>query len=755
MELPPTPAPVLANKFAGLDVSESNDPPIPSDAFDSPATPSTSRSSSPYFKAEQVRDDQEVWLAVRCFFDDLAAIRDYTRAGLEAHAMDSSYDWITSVMTDAAVELVRRAEFEFREQFPEKDLVEAVRHLYDSYRHVKDQGRLVKPLAHGHFRYIDWAYVEPKMIPALTLLGEMKKFGSLWENDNGCNPNHYVSVLSNDTPAKEIFADQKAFVRSIYADLVLAAWYMPDLRNVDHLIQQLKKLIEGDDASISAAFALQTLLDVRKASGANIYKGWRGLHDAGLKIEQHIERSLAIHQMTVGHEKAHCSCGCFNHTFGMIDDYVLSDSIRKTQIELRLNPRDGTEHYLLKSHPTLAGNLFFKCQYQFVKDQMGWCNHTTAILRAMHLYNACLSEGFIKEEWPAMEEAIRIFTPKHLFVGSRPGKTDDYYRRLCLASGYSPRYFARDGCGCSKTPRGHFHSIRNMRGFKIGEVTPILTKIRERFEGNDRAVAEAMFLVEQRNMPQEMEVKYVDDAGKTVRRSTATNGDPYFAKQILLNNLCTVMHEERAVFEFDYLKLDRECWAMLDMLAEAMRSCFEDLEYHTTLKTIANDRMSLPIVVFPILSEVTMEKNETGCPECRKRYSTQGLKVLKEAAKVVEHAMKEFNGNKLHTLYKVEYCQAIKMMEETAAKEGVPLEGLKAWLMEWYKSHAKEHEKQANGKCGEKGTQTRKAGTTLNDDKDVEGEQKAGSVKTKKKNRKRKKKAGKGAATVSGETSDP
>jgi len=60
----------------------------------------------------------------------------------------------------------------------------------------------------------------------------------------------------------------------------------------------------------------------------------------------------------------------------------------------------------------------------------------------MHLYNAALAEGVLKEPWIDMEALIVASTPERVFVGGRPYLPQEYDKRFMLVMGYSATTFS-------------------------------------------------------------------------------------------------------------------------------------------------------------------------------------------------------------------------------------------------------------------------------------------------------------------------
>ncbi|KAL9049661.1 MAG: hypothetical protein Q9162_007103 [Coniocarpon cinnabarinum] len=622
------------------------------------STAASGRSGSPQYRAEPINDDEEMWLAIRCFFEDLDDVREFFFAAFQAVASQEVSVSLCGMVTHVGLDLVHRAEIEFENQFPGHSLSQGAKLLYES-RCRTQQGQslmnLIVTSLSEPFRFEDWDFVVSKMIPALTILESLQSIRRPWASNYEAFTNSPPGVpyLKDCKSAKDIFENQSHFVASLWADLTLVARFMPKLVGLDHLITFAGKCVEGERVSISAAFALQTLLDVRQVSGECEAEGFAEFSSCVLEASNMVEDTVAFAGMVRPKECPDVRAKSFQRTL-QLTQYATSNPIEARRTELGLSWPEGIEgsSYLLEIHPALSGTMQAELAYVVATEAIEWCENTASIMKAMHLYNACRAEGLLQQDWASMEELINIFSAKHLFVGNRPSKDDDYYKRFCLASGMSPRVLARDSCGCTSKKRHVLSNKRKARGFKLREAAPLWSRLHDKFEGDERAVTEAMYQVVQNTPVSRESCEWESVQGW------------------MLSCVCETLGQERRAVDFDYLKLDRECWSLLAAVIQSLKFVWSQVTFDGFDPGSINYH-EVSNVVLPILSEVSIEKNKKRCVCCNAKFRTFGNEMLKAAAECMDSAIVDFNGNEPDFLQNLMWGQHYQDVLNIALENGI------------------------------------------------------------------------------------
>jgi hypothetical protein len=59
----------------------------------------------------------------------------------------------------------------------------------------------------------------------------------------------------------------------------------------------------------------------------------------------------------------------------------------------------GGEYVLLRRHPILCGMMLFRLKLDMQQSGIMLCNAWNSLPGVLHLYNACLAEGYLKKPW--------------------------------------------------------------------------------------------------------------------------------------------------------------------------------------------------------------------------------------------------------------------------------------------------------------------------------------------------------------------
>ena len=623
------------------------------------------------FKAEQVKDKEEAFLAARCFFTDLQAIRKWINSAFKIYDSKKTHLWLISILSDAAHSMIRRAELDFEFDFPDYDLVTFVESVYEGECR---KANISKEPPKSPFNFQVYDNMEPYLFPALRILQQFRSMKDPWLRTFD------VSLASQSAvvPRTKFSTAQKfefnlKLIQSIAGDLSFAYQYVPDLKHCDALVQYFGEITQKGRMSISAAFALQTFLDFRWIMQDRFTRGLRELCSHADAMNKNIQRAVTLCEWLSGPSCADMAVQYFEKTTNLIFLDISSDRVYNEKVARKtaLSKTDrNMPMALFGNHLTLCGMIALKCRIRLVQDSLKWCNDAKAILKAAHLYNACRMEGYLKREWPAMEKLIALYTPERLFIGNRPGPGDDYWKRCCLASGFSPRYFASDGCECPSKRKLKAH--KGARELRFQEAAPILSMLAERFDGNDRAVSSALAELEQNLVHKNV----------STTKNPKKQDDARCAGDTLLGELTLAIKDEMEVMLFDYLKLDNECWAMLDTVAEHVQIAFDKVRFEPGINKLGN-RGEAPSIVYPILSEASLEKSGARCDCCKTTYFTHGLSLLRDAAKVLNICIVRFDGNQLDSLHCLDLEKNMRFVCKQAFESGARTpEELMKWLDE-------------------------------------------------------------------------
>ncbi|KAF1828990.1 hypothetical protein BDW02DRAFT_191429 [Decorospora gaudefroyi] len=88
--------------------------------------------------------------------------------------------------------------------------------------------------------------------------------------------------------------------------------------------------------------------------------------------------------------------------------------------------------------PTIRGKLFLA--HGLLNEETGLCfaNASPQIFSICHLYNCLIKRGLFKGDWPELETVMKWHADK-IFLNEVPEKRDQFFSRLLVATGFSPK----------------------------------------------------------------------------------------------------------------------------------------------------------------------------------------------------------------------------------------------------------------------------------------------------------------------------
>ncbi|KAF3930952.1 hypothetical protein ABW19_dt0210223 [Dactylella cylindrospora] len=107
------------------------------------------------------------------------------------------------------------------------------------------------------------------------------------------------------------------------------------------------------------------------------------------------------------------------------------------------------KHFLLRYDPVLCGLIMMKIKSELHLHSLRLANQDFTVFTCAHLYNTGLQAKLIQEKWQDMEDLISIFTPENsIFVGSRPTNAKECASRFHASIGFSVTARAKGASYC-------------------------------------------------------------------------------------------------------------------------------------------------------------------------------------------------------------------------------------------------------------------------------------------------------------------
>ena len=409
--------------------------------------------TAPPRRYEVETDDEEIYFALYCFFDDLDRLRDFI-LDLWIDYKNRDLDLITaSVTTNMAFQLVSRAEQDLIATFPMLKSYEEISGVFyilmcqmrgqdPSHRQSPDD--LVNP---AMLDVACWLYM-----PIASLL---ESFCDVIESNTApiLKPGHFgiydPNVDRSQLSARQQFQEDKIILLEALPEFFIASKLGRNhLPVTDELTSGLLSTFSSKTAPLWVIYACQIFVDINHVLRANVSSGLSELRMTGVRATV----SLTLYFESSG-PRTFVNWPASNEQAvkgitGFIDQWIKEDALglAKSKMLRNLGQLVTPQPFALFSrHPILCGLLQFKTYTLLKEAGITLANAWGSILYVAHLYNACRQGGYLKEEevWPDMELVMDIHTREAMFSGRLPQTPEEWLKSMALMLGASPQNFAR------------------------------------------------------------------------------------------------------------------------------------------------------------------------------------------------------------------------------------------------------------------------------------------------------------------------
>ncbi|CAM6128099.1 unnamed protein product [Calypogeia fissa] len=466
----------LSNMFAVLDIEETSFEEEITDQGEA-GHKSARRSVPPRppsattYELEDEIDEEEVFFMIYCFFADFQEVRTHLRRSWSDYTSGTLDLIAVAVTTNVALEMLQRAE---------TGLLQTLFSLpkfsnLTSYQRVAsflmkavaatrgmDPERFFEPVDGYiiHTDLIDFAnftcwQVYTILLNFRLLQGEhlrVLKPGMLGE----------IDLTGQPLSLRDKLRQHGIVLYELLPELCILNDMRISIPYLDLLSDGLTEMIRMKAIPIWLVFACQIYVDIHDTMLSNIGMAHRELqtmgHHFSTTLQKYIEFSKTMSFETWPEfskqwmEATQVQADEMFRNFKLEADlWVNRDALATSrQMGLRkLNlPESPVRPYsLLSRHPLLCGLLLFRLNLNlqecgiFVVNSCG-----TSVPNIVHLYNAVKSESVGDDFplWQDLEAIIRIQGKERFFMGDVPKNAAEYFKRFCLAMGYSASMFARN-----------------------------------------------------------------------------------------------------------------------------------------------------------------------------------------------------------------------------------------------------------------------------------------------------------------------
>ncbi|KAI9369832.1 hypothetical protein BJX61DRAFT_125262 [Aspergillus egyptiacus] len=266
----------------------------------------------------------------------------------------------------------------------------------------------------------------------------------------------------------------------------------------------------------------------------------------------------------------------YNHLRKTLDQWVFSDMTESPKKSANVW-KPEQRFMILKWNPLLSGMLLYDTKVCYEQAGIHMQTAWHSILSTAHLYNMLASENLLAGRWEAMEDVMDWHD--ELFVGDRPTKGEDYWKRWLLTMGSSATNFARD----ARSSRVRLAPGRGK------EMKPVTNSLRPFVSRSSKGQELWWFSEEEidrfviRGMPEILPPETTTSSSSSSNNSQTTKAAmrKRWAKIGQLENVLLLEAIRNAVdadceqLDFDYLTFHRKCSVML---MKIRRDCDDTLQ---------------------------------------------------------------------------------------------------------------------------------------------------------------------------------
>lgn len=290
----------VTNQFEGLDVQKTSeaflqapDLPISATASATDGKPEVS------YEAERMQDLEEASFAFTLLLRDFDELRNTISNAWEAYKIGASDLVSASIMTNAALDLARRAEEDVQHLFDKfggtEKMINAFYAIYCN-REGHDPAAKERPRDDMNFRAYDIA--ESIFFPTFSLLSS---FGDMVRGDMllPYKPGHFGTYDKtrdrSQKTAREKFTDDKAIMYEILSDFLTMHHATAPRPFEDEFTRGLRKMFETHQLPMWLAFAGQIFLDIHYTLGDGVKQGFEEYKSYAELTKTSISENLEFH----------------------------------------------------------------------------------------------------------------------------------------------------------------------------------------------------------------------------------------------------------------------------------------------------------------------------------------------------------------------------------------------------------------------------------------------------------------------------
>jgi hypothetical protein len=591
-------------------------------------------SSSPRHVVYETESDneEEIYFAIYCFFEDLREIRTYVRRIWTEYKLGIRLLENVAIITNTAIDFVRRAHEELRVSVPRISHSIMLSSYFFMFSCLM---RGVDPLHREEAG--DWYNYEMEDVADLVYLPNQVILSSFCDVLSPgympqFKPGHFgiynPEASRSGMTLRQKLAENKILVTEILAEFCLLGHCKAVLAGQDELTRGLMEMYNTKNVTTWLCFATQIYLDINHILRRQIRTGLEDMTVAGKIAKSSLQATLKFTAPSTlkGWPKSNDKILLDSITF--IDVWILDDAVEKIRRQLLGSQVQGKNepYFLLARHPLLCGLLKFSITLMLHKAGTAVAETWGSILYVAHLYNTLRQNSELSIPWPDIETFVSIYSPEVLFVGGLPSTLEDCLKRYCLMMGVAPQTFAKDRLTRNKGGNNPKLLLSPKGPRAWAESSPIVSIFKERYVTLTGSVDWSLHKIE-----------------ALLNKAANKNAVPNRSKKAnqlstleLLHALQDALSVEAPALTYDYLGMHFEC---MDLLRSLRTQLQDRLVVYFGPEAIKNEDQLCFIVGLILEVAYSSQKSAASIRELEGYVSYS--KMLEQASETVEKVIKE------------------------------------------------------------------------------------------------------------------
>ncbi|EXJ91614.1 hypothetical protein A1O3_00162 [Capronia epimyces CBS 606.96] len=686
----PEPQSHLSNVFSSLTV-EDVDVPDSMDETPESSTPNSAagipEQAKPTYRAETMMDLEEAFVALTCLLADFDSVRTVLKETWIGYS-EGRFDIVSaSITSNTALELARRLEEEQQQIFAPHGGSQHMLELYycaHSLGQGYDHDYRERPEDDINFGIYDFSstFYWPIYLILNSYL-DVHQPGSVPVYKSGTyglyDPRADRLKMSN----REKWKEDKIILSEILPDFSIISFDPTRSPTDDEFTRGLCLAFKTGKLTLAVLLAAQVFLDIHHILRDNVNRGFRDLCRVAASSVASITENFKFHQnLKIENWPAsndQVLRQLANHIRGNCADVVQGVRQRvgfPPDITIEVNR-------LLKNHPIKCGLAVYDIKATFYEAGVTFCNAWGSVLFSGHLYNAVRQEKLSDHYWKDMELLFGLQDVQHMFTGDHPTAADQYFRRFCLAMGYSASNFARNRRRTHNGTASVSASAAGPRG--LVKQAPVSRMFMPRYshgaermnmsaEDVEKILAKSNWLeVDADNDSDEERNREEERVPVTLERQSKPSSNSHLKKKWetrhqlsvvqLLRTLRSSLQVEIIEFSFDYFSMHRNCWRLLRNVKEATKDRMRQIFGSDYL----DKESQLPSVVgyiFMYMAQDDKLAKQLGLKAPGGRFRTASRELLETAAEAIDIMIAAKAGGFVAARMELTYGVEFEMEEE-------------------------------------------------------------------------------------------